>query len=92
MHLPTLNYEHGVKRSLPRLSIPDLPAEAVPTECSHGIGEAKEERQLNAGSLPGIRPPRSQTVFCLGSCGNEVSLGSPGVSQMVIKCDEGFDG
>lgn len=37
------------------------------------------------------KAPRSQAALCLGGSGNKVSLGSPGVSQMVIKCDEGFD-
>ena len=39
-----------------------------------------------------VRPPGSRAARCPGGHGNEVSLGSPGVSQMVIKCDEGFDG
>lgn len=37
------------------------------------------------------KAPRSPAALCLGGSGDKVSLGSPGVSQMVIKCDEGFD-
>lgn len=39
-----------------------------------------------------IKVPGSQVPLCLGSCGNEVSLSTSAISQMVIKCDEGFDG
>ena len=81
-------------------SLPDLPARGTPpTPGPLPEWSPREGEPLSTGSFPGINPPSSarkapgsRAAGCPGGRGNEVSLGSPGVSQMVIKCDEGFDG
>ena len=60
---------------------------------TQGEGAARELALFQGSVLLAlkVRPPGSRAARCPGGHGNEVSLGSPGVSQMVIKCDEGFD-
>lgn len=80
---------------------PARPAGASPLHVpSHGGGRPTGGAAAEVcGCFPELHPPSSArkapgswAARCPGGRANEVSLGSPGVGQMVIKCDEGFDG